>query len=97
MLRKQGMCLVAAFALTMALAGPVADAHAGPAAPRLAAPDGLTEIWSRVQDWLGAALPWTAVTAATCDRGASIDPDGHCASVVAPPSDRGFMIDPNGG
>jgi hypothetical protein len=92
MLRQQGIRLVAALALAVALAGPVAGAQAaGPVAPGRTAEEGLAGLWIRAWDWLGGALPWLSITAATCDRSSSIDPNGQCALVAAPP------CDPDGG
>ena len=94
--------IVAALALAVALAGPGAPAHAGPAAqegwrwPRLAA------VWAWFVDCgIHIDPDGRCIVAATMqlDCGSHIDPDGRCApaSSVQTDCDRGIHIDPNGG
>lgn len=53
---------------------------------------GLGSLWSRIALWMEELTPWSVTTAADCDDGLMIDPDG-CPRGQA---DDGWSIDPNG-
>ncbi|HWM94587.1 MAG TPA: hypothetical protein VN493_27785 [Thermoanaerobaculia bacterium] len=60
----------------------------------------LGSLWSRLALWMEMLNPWRAVTAAACDDGASIDPNGcprpQGVDQPTPAGDDGAHIDPNG-
>ena len=76
--RRRGIRAAAALAIAVALAGPVASAGAaglsGAGRSGLMEWPGLDRLWV----WVRAALTPEKVTAADCDRGAGLDPNGHC-------------------
>jgi hypothetical protein len=85
MLRRKGLCLVAALTLVLTLGGPVAGARAAvPGNHRIVAGEGPAEITrieailERARAWLAELFPWASITAAECDRIGSIDPNGQC-------------------
>lgn len=54
----------------------------------------LGSLWSRLALWMENLNPWRAVTAAACDDGLHIDPNGCPRPQTT--GDEGWSIDPNG-
>lgn len=87
-MRRETFRFVAALALAVALAGPVAPARAAGGDSRGGSPWSWAGLWS----WLT-----TAATASGCDRGSQIDPNGGCVTAAAASGcDRGSYIDADG-
>ncbi len=81
-MRRRGRLVC--FVLLIALAGPVAPAHAAEGDQ-----PGLGQVWA----WLEAWLPWVE----TKDQCLSIDPNGGCRDgLAAPTGDQCAGIDPDG-
>lgn len=79
--------LAAAFALSLAMAGPAAPAHAA------------DETWlhlDRIWSWLATMLPGEMQTSPNVDKCSSIDPNGGGCQLTGGSGERGFPVDPKG-
>jgi hypothetical protein len=85
---QRSLRVVAALAVTVALAGPIASAGAAGREPGSRSENessfsvSLGSLWS----WVKSALGPVAVTRADCDRGAGLDPNGRCTAAPGGPN-----------